>query len=470
MLTYSLEKNNGISLYEQLYRYIRGDILSGALHAGEKLPSKRALSEHLKISVITVKNAYDQLVAEGYIYGVEKRGYFVMDIEKPLSAPEKFPVPREQDAAQETPWFMDFVTNTTATEFFPFATWAKLMRRTILERDTGLLLPTPSTGARELRQAIAEYLREFRGMNVSPEQIIVGAGTEVLYNMLVQLLGRDKRYAVEDPGYRKIGNIYQSNGVILRRIGLDESGLSITKLRKSDADVVHISPNHHYPTGIVMPIARRRELLRWAQEGEKRYILEDDYDSEFRFVGRQIPPLFSADEGQRVIYLNTFSKTIAPSIRISYMILPPVLMAEYREKLGFSDCTVSGFDQYILAEFLHRGHYEQHLSRMRKRYHQKRDAVVAAIRTGALAQRATIMEDQAGLHFLVRLDTELPDEELRRSAAAQGLRLAFLSDYYAVPGEAPAHVLMVNYSGLSLNDLPEALGRLAGILEEYDHA
>lgn len=466
MLTYPLEKNSSESLYEQLYRFIKVDIMDGRLSAGEKLPSKRALSEHLKISVITVKNAYDQLAAEGYIYGVEKRGYYVSIIEKPLAAPA--PV---QNAPEEVPrqWFMDFITNTTATEYFPFATWTKLMRRTILEQDTGLLKPTPSTGALELRQAIADYLREFRGLTVSTGQIIVGAGTEVLYNMLVQLLGREKCYAVENPGYGKIGRIYQSNGVKLRRIGLDENGLSIKELRRSDADVVHISPNHHYPTGIVMPIGRRRELLRWAGEQEGRYILEDDYDSEFRFVGRQIPTLFSADEGQRVIYLNTFSKTIAPSIRVSYMILPPQLMVAYREKLGYADCTVSGFDQYTLAEFLHRGHYEQHLSRMRKRYHQKRDAVIAAIKNSPLANRADILEDQAGLHFLVRLHTKIPDETLRQKAAAQGLRLAFLSDYYAQSAQAPSHVLMVNYSGLNLNDLPEALKRLSTILEENDH-
>lgn len=466
MLTYPLEKNSGESLYEQLYRFIRADIMAGRLNAGEKLPSKRALSEHLKISVITVKNAYDQLMAEGYIYGVEKRGYYVSRIEKPLpaSAPKVY-------ASEEIPrqWFMDFVTNTTATEFFPFATWTKLMRRTILEQDTGLLKPTPSTGALELRQAIADYLREFRGLTVSTGQIIVGAGTEVLYNMLVQLLGRGKCYAVEDPGYGKIGRIYQSNGVKLRRIGLDESGLSIRELRQSDADVVHISPNHHYPTGIVMPIGRRRELLRWAGEQEGRYILEDDYDSEFRFVGRQIPTLFSADEGQRVIYLNTFSKTIAPSIRVSYMILPPHLMAAYREKLGYADCTVSGFEQYTLAEFLHRGHYEQHLSRMRKRYHQKRDAVVAAIKSSSLSDCADIREDQAGLHFLMKLDTAISDEELRRKAEEKGLRLAFVSDYYARRDAAPSHVLMVNYSGLRLSDLPEALERLSTILKENDH-
>ena len=465
MLTYTFEKGSGISLYEQLYRYIRSDILAGTLAAGEKLPSKRALAAHLEVSVITVKNAYEQLIAEGYICGVEKRGYYVMRIQQPLTAAAAVKEEPDGEPTEQT-WFMDFVTNSTAAEYFPFATWSKLMRQTILEQDTKLLRPTPSTGAVELRQAIAEYLHQFRGMTVSPRQIIVGAGTETLYNLLIQLLGREKRYAVEDPGYGKIARIYSSNQVPLRRIALDESGLSYQALCAADADVVHISPSHHYPTGIVMPITRRHELLRWAEQQEGRYILEDDYDSEFRFVGRPIPTLFSDDEHQNVIYLNTFSKTIAPSIRISYMLLPPRLLAAYRERLGFYACTVSSFEQYTLAQFLSRGHYEQHLNRMRKRYHQKRDAVIDCIRSGALAGQAEIMEQDAGLHFLVRLHTTLPDETLRQRAAAQGLRLALLSDYYARQEQAPHHVLVVNYSGIELDKLPQALARLAAIMEE----
>ena len=215
-----------------------------------------------------------------------------------------------------------------------------------------------------------------------------------------------------------------------------------------------------------MPIGRRQELLRWAGEQEGRYILEDDYDSEFRFVGRPIPTMFSADERERVIYLNTFSKTIAPSMRISYMILPPHLMAEYRRRLSFYACTVSGFEQYTLAQFMAQGRYEQHINRMRNRYRQKRDAVIDAIRTGPLAGRAEIMEQDAGLHFLMTLDTEMDDAVLRGRAAEKGVRLALLSDYYSVPETAPQHVVVVNYSGIELDDLHRGLDRIAALLEE----
>lgn len=466
MLTYALEKNGSSSLYTQLYGCIRRDILSGALPPRQKLPSKRALAQHLEVSVITVKNAYEQLAAEGYIYTVEKKGYYVSPVERPLPPADPPPLTPEKPAE---PVFLDLATGSLDRSYFPFTVWSRLMRQTILEEDTELLRAAPSNGAPALRRAIAAHLRQFRGMDVDPEQIIIGAGTELLYTLIIQLLGREKRYAVEDPGYGKIARIYQAHQVPLCRVGLDSGGLDVAQLRRQPADVVHISPSHHYPTGIVMPITRRQELLRWAAEEPERYILEDDYDSEFRFVGRPIPTLFSVDEGGRVVYLNTFSKTIAPSIRISYMVLPQRLLPAFREKLGFYSSTVSGFEQYTLARFMAEGYYEKHLNRMRKRYHQKRDAVIACIRGGPLAPRARITEEDAGLHFLMTLDTSLSDTALRRMAEQQGLRLAMLSEYYSDHAAAPPHVLVVNYSGVELEKLPRALARLAEILEEHDH-
>ena len=459
MLTYTLTKHTGVSLYEQLYRAVKADILSGRLPGGTKLPSKRALAAHLEVSVITVKTAYEQLMAEGYLTGVEKKGYFVSAVQPPLTAAP--PPPAAAPQPEERRWFLDLVTNSIDAEDFPFTVWARLMRRTILEQGTGLLHPTPPQGALALRQAVAAHLRQFRGMDVTPEQIVIGAGTEVLYSLLVQLLGQDRRYAVEDPGYGKIARIYRSNRAAVSFVPLDESGLSVSALRDSRADVVHISPSHHYPTGLVMPIARRQQLLSWAREAPGRCILEDDYDSEFRFVGRPIPTLFSIDGGRHVIYLNTFSKTIAPSIRISFMVLPRRLLADFRQKLGFYACTVSAFEQYTLAQFLSGGWYEKHLSRMRKHYRQKRDAVIAALRQSPLSPHAAIAEEDAGLHFLLRLDGAPPDDVLRRAAEERGIRLAMLSDYYQSPREAPQHVLVVNYTGIDTEKLPTALARLA---------
>ena len=465
MLTYALDKTAGVSLYEQLYRRVKEDILSGRLAAGEKLPSKRALAAHLEVSVITVKNAYEQLMAEGYLTGVEKKGYFVSSVLPPLPSQ---PPPVTQDAPEpgERTWFLDLVTNSIDAEDFPFTVWARLMRQTILEQGTGLLHPTPPQGAWALRRAIADHLRQFRGMAVGAEQIIVGAGTEVLYSLLVQLLGREPTYGVEDPGYGKIARIYRACGASVAAVPLDGDGLSVQELRRSGADVVHISPSHHYPTGRGMPITRRQELLRWAQEKPERIILEDDYDSEFRFVGRPIPSLYSTDENERVVYLNTFSKTIAPSIRISYMILPPKLLERYREKLGFYACTVSGFEQYTLAKFLEQGYFERHLGRMRNRYRQKRDQVITAFLQGPLAGRVKITGQDAGLHFLAELQTSLPDDVLQHRAAEKGLMLAMLSGYYHDKKGVRQHTLVVNYSGLNLQHLPRAMEYLADIIKE----
>ena len=303
-------------------------------------------------------------------------------------------------------------------------------------------------------------------MNVDSGQIIVGAGTEFLYSLLIQLLGREKCYAVEDPGYSKIAEIYRSHQVDLRQVGLDEKGLSTRLLRRQEADIVHLSPSHHYPTGIVMPIGRRQELLRWAEEQEGRWILEDDYDSEFRFVGRPIPTLFSIDEAQRVIYLNTFSKTIAPSIRISYMILPPRLMEVYREKLGFYACTVSGFEQYTLAKFMAQGRYEQHLSRMKARYRQKRDAVIAMLQRQSAggpggdhgAGRRSALSGAAGYPSAGCGAAEPGGGAGGVSGAAVGLLQRPVVGAPAYRGG--------NYSGIDLERLPEGLRRLAQAWEE----
>ena len=403
-----------------------------------------------------------QLAAEGYIRSQEKVGYFVEAVEQ-RRVPAVVSTP-ERTETSEPVWAADFTSNNLPAEAFPFSVWARLQREVLLDYGAELLGPVHPGGAEVLRRAIADYLYGFRSMTVSPDQILVGAGTDFLYNLLIQLLGRDKCFGVEDPGYGKIRQVYEAAGVACLPVPLDGDGIRVDCL--GQAQVVHLSPSHHFPTGIVTPIGRRQALLEWAEAEGGRYLIEDDYDSEFRFVGRPIPTLFSIDEAQRVIYLNTFSKTIAPSIRISYMILPPRLMEVYREKLGFYACTVSGFEQYTLAKFMAQGRYEQHLSRMKARYRQKRDAVIAMLRSSPLADRVEIMEQDAGLHFLVRLDTRLPDAALRSRAAEQGVRLALLSDYYSARSSAPQHIVVVNYSGIDLERLPEGLRRLAQAWEE----
>ena len=373
MLTYSLEDRGGLPLYEYLYRRIRADILSGTLSAGERLPSKRALAEHLRVSVITVEGAYSQLEAEGYLQARPKRGFFVSDVERPLPAAEEPPaaVPLEPQSPQAR---LDLSRNRVDTARFPVSTWAKLTRQVLSEAPEALLSPVPHQGLPALRQAIADELRDLKGMAVSPSQIIIGAGAEYLYLLLAQLLGRDTAFAVEDPGYPKIRQVYRACGAACVPIPLDGQGIDPAALAASGAGALHISPNHQYPTGLVTPIARRQALLRWAEDTGGT-IIEDDYDSEFRFTGRPIPTLQSIDAGGRVIYMNTFSQTISPSMRVGFMVLPPALLERYRRNLGFYACTVPALEQHVLARFISGGHYERHLARMRKEYRERRGGV-----------------------------------------------------------------------------------------------
>ena len=451
MLTYTLKKEPGLPLYESLYRCIRDDILSGRLAPGEKLPSKRALCVHLKVSKITVEGAYNQLLAEGYIRSREKVGYFVENAERTEHKSVQWERPEQSDDG-----FIDLTANGPAR--FPFSVWSSLQRQVMLDMGEKLLLGLHNQGVWELRQAIARHLADFRDMQVSPENIIVGAGTDFLYNLLIQLLGRDTVYGVEEPGYSKIRKIYAAAGARCVSAKMDDQGVLPDSL--AAARVLHISPSHHFPTGLVTPLSRRLEILSWAREREDRWIIEDDYDSEFRFAAHPLPAMQSLDSG-KVIYMNTFSKSLAPSIRISYMVLPPVLMEQFQRELGYYSCTVSSFEQYTLARFLESGHFEKHINRMRKFYKARRNRVVEAISRCPAAKELTILEENAGLHFLIRVQQPLTAETLVERLAAAGIRVRSLGSYYwaKVPDWAQ-RCLVVNYSGLTDEEMAELENRL----------
>jgi len=383
-------------------------------------------------------------------------------VERAPEGPAPSVVPPEPT---EPDWVLDLRSNQVDASRFPASIWAKLTRQVLSEGSSSLFTPVPHQGLPALRQAIADHLRDFKGLSVSPEQIVVGAGAEYLYLLLAQLLGKDAVFAVEDPGYQKIRQIYQKWGSSYVPIPLDQNGMDLSALEASGATALHISPSHHYPTGIITSISRRQALLRWADRVGGT-IIEDDYDSEFRFTGRPIPALQSIDHSGRVVYMNTFSQTISPSMRVGFMVLPPRLLEQYRQELGFYACTVPALDQHVLARFLSGGHYEQHLSRMRKEYRLRRDAVLTAFRESPFAHRVTILEQGAGLHFLLRLHSRQEDDTIRQKAEALGVRLGFLSEYSAANRPEYAHTLVVNYAGLDASRLNEATTLLAQVLSE----
>lgn len=458
MLTYDLEKRGSLARYDYLYRCIKEDILSGRLKAGEKLPSKRTLATHLNTAVVTVENAYAQLEAEGYLNAREKRGYFVNPVE--TGPVRENPAEAREKNREQREWRLDLRGTGSGTEGFPFSVWARLMRRILTERGAELLQATPHNGVYPLRQAIARHLYQFRGISAAPEQIVVGAGTEYLYSVLIQLLGRQWGYAVEDPGYLRLSKIYEKNDVVTYHIPMDQAGIIPEKLEESGAEILHITPSHHFPTGIVMPVSRRYEFLSWASKGENRYIIEDDYDCEFRLAGRPIPTLQSIDVMEKVIYINTFSKSLAPAFRISYLVLPKHLVTRFYETLGFYSGTVSCLEQMTLARFLSEGYFEKHINRMRNHYRALRDKLLLALRQSPLAGRVKISEEHAGLHFLLELDTQRSDEEILQAAQAQDLRISFVSQYYVAAQNRRPHVLVMNYSGLEEEKVEEAVSRL----------
>ena len=285
MLTYSFANLKGVSMYAHLYQCIKNDIVAGTLKAQEKLPSKRTLAKNLGISLITVENAYAQLLVEGYIYSKPRRGYFVASLEQQTPLPQKqLPTPIQNPSPERT--LTSFVRSSVPPDTFPYNTWARLLRHTLTSADEHALISDSSAGGvLALRQALAKHLYQFRGLNVNPEQIIIGAGTQTLYNLIVQLLGRNRIYALEDPGYPQLAAIYRTNDVFCRYLPMDEKGITADVLAVSGADILHITPSHQFPTGITMPVSRRYELLRWANAGTSRYIIEDDYDCEFRLFG-----------------------------------------------------------------------------------------------------------------------------------------------------------------------------------------
>ena len=475
MFSYDMMKRGGETLYEYLYRCIRHDIAHGVLPAGQKLPSKRALAGHLGVSLVTVEAAYRQLVAEGYVMSRERSGYFVCE----LAPAEKIGLLSDglaldsraaaggllsnsgsvADGAEfDSPIQFDFTRGDAATKIFPYSAWAKTVRR-VLSDGTPKSLAQASTaaGSPQLRRAIANYLREYRGMIVSPSQIIIGAGSQALYQLVVQLLGRQKTYAIETPGYPLLIKMYASLNAKACLIPVDEQGANVGALAESNVDVLHVMSSHQFPTGVVMSAARRRELLNWTREAPGRFIIEDDYDSEFRMRGRPVSSLFGIDAAGKVLYLNSFAKSLGDAFRIAYLVLPEPLAERFSVELGFYSNTVSPLDQLALARFLEEGHYERHVNRLRTHARRSQDALVETLRKGLLANRLHFEGLGGGLHFVMELEDERSELELVDLAWQSGVGLSPMESF--MMGGAAAGLSKPSVSG---NGMPRFVLRYDG--------
>lgn len=352
-MKYTVDKQRTVPAYLQLYAQVREDIVKGVYPFGTKLPSKRILSEEAGVSTVTAEHAYALLAEEGYIEPRERSGYVVI-----FRAEDGF-----VEAAAEP--FVALPHRAAPSEF-PFSVLAKTMRRVLSDYGEAILERSPNAGSEELRREIVRYLSRSQGLHVDTEQVIIGAGSEYLYTLIVELLGRDRVYAIESPSYQRIEQVYRAAEVAFERLPLGADGIDSAALRASKADVLHISPYRSFPSGVTASASKRHEYLRWGAVQE-RVLVEDDFESEFAVTQKSAETLFSRTEHDNVIYLNSFSKTVSPSLRVAYMVLPKRLTAVFHDKLGFYSCTVATFEQLVLAHLLAGGDFERHIHRVRRR-------------------------------------------------------------------------------------------------------
>ncbi len=475
-LAIHLTDENGKHLYEQIYEYIADEIREGKLLAGEKLPSTRSLADYLQVARSTVELAYDQLASEGYIESVPYRGYYICRVEElyrigtsggglrsgKKGAGQEDGHPGQKDSRTARYFDIDFSPNAIDMNLFPFGTWRKITRDILSGDRKELFALGEPRGDLELRKTVCRYLHASRGVNASPEQIIVGAGNDYLLLLLQYILGRGITAAFENPSYRRAFRIFSSFAARMVTVPSDENGIRVDGLLASGANVAYVMPSRQFPTGTVMPIGRRTELLRWASSAKDRYLVEDDYDSEFRYRGKPIPSLQSADTAGRVIYIGTFSKSVAPAIRISFMVLPERLMEAYEKNCSFFSSTVSRIDQTILNEFILSGAFERHLNRMRKAYREKHDLLLDCLQP--LLNRYRLSGEYAGLHVLLTSRVPAGEEELLERAAACGVRIYGLKEAALAPFETDYATVLLGYGGLDQERIREGIRRLDAAL------
>ena len=461
-------------LYEKIYEYIKNEIVDGKISKGEKLPSTRLLAKNLSVSRSTVELAYDQLLAEGYIEAEPYRGYFVCDVEALYQLEQRNHMQEKLQAGQDWQpgWKteikhgagsskqkeIDFSPYTIDTQNFPYNVWRKLHKNVLLDDREEILLSGDGQGDHELRMAIADYLHQARGVNCVAEQIIIGAGNEYLELLRAQVLGEKKTVLMDDPTYLQAYRTFSNMGYLVKNIPAEQGSMPIEAVRRENADILYVMPSHQFPLGTVMPLKQRLELLKWASEKEGRYLIEDDHDSEYRYKGKPIPALQSIDHEEKVIYLGTFSKSIAPSLRISYMVLPQHLLKNYQSYCGFYSTTVSKIQQEVLCGFIRGGYFGRHLNKMRGIYKNKHDFLVSELKKRPWVEN--IAGDNAGLHVLVQVDTQMSEEELCERAAEQGIHLMGISEHYIHKPPVSKPVLLLGYGKPDEKRILEGLNRL----------
>lgn len=460
MLIVGLDSEKKEPLYEQIYSHIKEEIRTGALPFGSKLPSARRLAKHLDVSRNTVDLAYAQLVAEGYIESKPKRGYYVCQVEELAALDIPLEIEAEETELEKKVFPYDFSPVGVDMEQFPYNVWRKLLKETMINDNSDLFQKGNFQGDLELRRAIMYYLRQSRGVHVHTSQIVIGAGMENLLFLLRQTFGVKRIVGIENPVYTNAYGILEELGFGIRPISMDKEGLDVKALAETDANLAYVTPAHQYPTGVVMPIGRRSQLIRWAKEKEERYIIEDDYDSEFRYHGKPIPALQGIGQSDKVIYMGTFSKAIAPAIRISYMVLPKKLTERYLEIGKKFSCSVSRIDQKVLTLFLSEGHFERHLNRMRNVYKEKHDLLLECLKR--MGNQVLISGQGAGLHVIADFKVHNP-MEFSKQLMQNGVKIYPMSLYY-IEGVPAKEEYILGFTRMKKEDIIEGTGKIQKVL------
>lgn len=465
-----LDSRSRDPVYQQICEYLKVQIRKGRLKPGEKLPSARGMAQNLGVSRSTVDLAYGQLVSEGYIESLPCKGYYVCEIDGMYFPGEARKADEQEDTAkrerlaagEKEDYETDFALDGIAPGGFPHNLWRKLARRALAEGEDQLYKPGDPCGEPGLREALAGYLYQARGVRCIPEQILVGAGNDYLLLLLGTILGSGRKMGMENPTYLSAYYDFRYTGFRIEAVGQDSQGMKTEDLEASGADTAYVMPSHQFPMGMVMPLKRRMELLAWAARGEERYIIEDDYDSEFRYKGKPVPALQGFDGNDCVIYMGTFSKSLAPSVRVSYMVLPVRLMQRYQNRGGLFAVTVSRADQKILELFLKEGNYERHLNRMRAVYKNKHDLMLRELKE--LGDIAEVSGENAGVHLLVRLKSGLSEQEAVQRAGKAGIRVYGLSEYQiSRKKKIQESTVVLGYACLREEEIREAVRKLKKI-------
>ncbi len=460
-LTLVLDNAGSTPLYEQIYQYIKNEIKSGKIECKTKLPSARSLARHLQVSRSTVDMAYTQLISEGYIESVPCKGYYVCEISLlyDINMPKKSTKVHRTKPVEEK--LIDFTPNGIDLEYFPFGMWRKISRSILNEERKELFDSGDSKGDINLRRNICNYLFEARNVHCTPDNIIIGAGNDYLMTLLCRLMNRTRVIAMESPTYQRAYQVFRANDKSIVTVNVEKDGIDVESIRMTDADMVYVMPSHQYPLGTVMSIRKRNQLLKWANEKDFRYIIEDDYDSEFRYHGKPIPALMGIDNTDKVIYIGTFSKSIAPAIRMSYMVLPEQLMNLYEEKISFYSQTVSRIDQAVVSEFIENGSFERHLNKMRSIYREKHDLVISNLKE--MGDLISIYGANAGLHIVIKVNNGMTEKELIDRARAAGIKVYPLSEYYIDGMEKEKNAVIMGFAKLNHSEIQKGISILKEI-------